>query len=63
MTKTQAADLRAKWIQQGDPPPPCDHRTQALADGYLTGRYYCLACGESIVHTHTPSFSNTLLID
>jgi len=60
MTQAQANDLQTRWKQRGDPPPPCDHRTQALAYGYLAGMYFCLTCGQSIVHTHnSPSFPST----
>ena len=43
MTTAQAADLQAKWKQQGDPPPLCEHPVQELAHlarsdtGYLDG--------------------------
>jgi len=61
MTKMQAADLRAKWRQQGDPPPLCKHPVQELAHlarsdtGYLMGTYHCRECGEAIVYTHPPN--------
>ena len=51
MTKDEAAALRAKRKQRGDPPPPCMHRLQQLApsdEGYVTTTYYCLDCGEVI---------------
>jgi ferredoxin len=50
MTKAQAAELRTIWEQRGDP-QPCDHPNQELEnseDGYLTGAYHCLTCGECI---------------
>jgi len=68
MTKAQAADLQAKWIQQV-PPPLCEHPIQELArlarsgknyrKGYLIGTYHCCECGEAIVYIRKPpSFSN-----
>ena len=69
MTNIQAIDLQAKWKQQ-HPLPRCEHPIQELAhlaqsdDGYTTGKYHCLACGESLVHTYkVPPFSNAPLID
>jgi hypothetical protein len=50
MTKDQAAELQVKWKQQ-DPPRLCEHQKIDLErneDGYVTGRYYCLTCGEAI---------------
>jgi hypothetical protein len=68
MTQAQAADLKTKWKQQGDPPPLCEHPIQELArlvrsdEGYLMGTYHCHECGEAIVHTHKPP-AFTPLID
>ena len=69
MTKAQAATLQAKWNQQGNPPPPCEHPIQELAhlarsdDDYITGTYHCRECGEEIVHTYKvpPLFSPPLI--
>ena len=61
MTTAQAADLQAKWKQQGDPPPLCEHPIQELArlarsdKGYLMGTYHCRECGNAIVYTHPPN--------
>ena len=52
MTSAQAAALQAKWKERVDP-LPCDHLNQELEsrDGvYLTGKYHCIACGESVPH-------------
>ena len=51
VTKAEAAALRSKWKQRGDPPQPCTHPIQQLApsdEGYVTTTYYCLECGEVI---------------
>ncbi len=51
MTKAQAAQLEAKWKEQGDPLPLCEHPNQELEaseGGYLTGNYHCTDCGESV---------------
>jgi hypothetical protein len=51
MTKAQAAEIRAKWKQRGDPLSSCQHQTQELApsdEGYVTTTYFCLECGEVI---------------
>jgi hypothetical protein len=50
MTKGEAADLQATWTQQGDP-PLCVHLKIDLErseDGYMTGKYRCLGCGQSV---------------
>ncbi len=55
MTQAQASDLKKKRKQQGDPPPICAHPIQALghsADDYVTFTYYCIECGEEIVHNY-----------
>ena len=52
MTKAQAAQLEAKWKEQGDPLPLCEHPNQELEaseGGYVTGNYHCTDCGESFV--------------
>ena len=65
LTKVQAADLQAIWIELGS--PLCEHRRIDLErseDGYLTGNYHCRECGETIVRTYrVPPFSNAPLID
>jgi hypothetical protein len=67
MTKTQAAELQAKWGQQGGT-PICEHPIQEFArlvrsdEGYLMGTYHCRECGEASVHTHKPP-AFTPLID
>jgi hypothetical protein len=56
MNKAQAAGLREKWSKLVHP-SPCDHLNQEMentADGYLTGIYYCTACGASVPHTVIP---------
>jgi hypothetical protein len=56
MTKTQAAELQTKWIQQGDPPPLCEHWIQELTSsdlddqGHVLNTYHCRQCGELFVH-------------
>ena len=50
MTNTEAAVLQTEWKQLVNP-PRCEHLSLGLQsrDGvYLTGKYYCLACGESV---------------
>jgi hypothetical protein len=50
MTVAEAAVLRVKWEQRVQP-APCMHLTLELeqnASGYLTGKYNCIACGESV---------------
>lgn len=57
MTKTHAAALQAKWKQLPDP-PLCEHLDQEMEhseNGYLTGHYHCLVCGESVVHSSSLS--------
>ncbi|NWF71809.1 MAG: hypothetical protein HXY51_02020 [Nitrospirae bacterium] len=49
MTKDQAAELQAKWHQQGD--HYCEHlkvEVECSNDGELTGNSYCLACGAAV---------------
>ena len=63
MTQDQAADLQAKWKQQGDPPSLCRHMVQELSlsglhdESHLLRTYHCLECGEAIVHTLTARHS------
>ena len=50
MRKEQAAELQAKWNQQGDP-PACAHPNLELEvsdSGYLTGNHHCIDCGETV---------------
>ena len=50
MTKVQATALQEQWTKQIDP-VPCGHTKQEMEHtdtGYLTGIYYCAACGESV---------------
>jgi len=50
MTKTQAAELQAKWHQQGES-PNCEHikvELECSNDSHLTGNYHCLACGGAV---------------
>ena len=69
MTKLldHATALQAKWEQQVDPPPDCEHLSQVASlvmlskDGYVTSTYYCRDCGEAIVRTYkSPTFSGML---
>jgi len=62
MTKTHAADIHARWKQQGE--PLCEHPIQELVrlarsdDGVLMGTYHCRECGEAIIYIHrSPPFS------
>ena len=62
MTKTHAADIHAKWKQQGE--PLCEHSIQELVclarsdDGVLMGTYHCRECREAIIYIHrSPPFS------
>lgn len=51
LTKAQADDLQAIWIELGS--PPCEHRRIDLErneDGCMTGAYRCLACGDAVSH-------------
>jgi len=51
LTKVQARDLQETWIELGS--PLCDHRKIDLErneDGYMTGNYRCLACGDAVSH-------------
>jgi hypothetical protein len=62
MTKTHAAEIHAKWNQQGE--PFCEHPIQefvrlARSDGgVLMGTYHCRECGEAIIYIdRSPPFS------
>ena len=51
MTKTQAAELRAKWNYQVKYPSLCEHLkvdVERNEDGYVTGSYRCTACGDAV---------------
>ena len=51
MTKTQAAELQAKWNRQVKYPPVCEHLkvdVERNEDGYVTGSYRCTACGDAL---------------
>jgi hypothetical protein len=55
MTRRQAAELRMKWNQQGNS-PPCAHSRLELErsdNGYLTGHYICIVCGEAVTQPRT----------
>ena len=50
MTVTQGADLQVKWSQRVNR-TPCTHPKLELEwndQGYLTGDYVCIRCGESM---------------
>ncbi|NWF73099.1 MAG: hypothetical protein HXY51_08705 [Nitrospirae bacterium] len=50
MTKDQAAELQAKWHQQGES-LICEHlkvEVECSNDGELMGNSYCLACGAAV---------------
>ena len=52
MTTAQAAELRVKWNLRVDP-PQCEHLNLELEwsdNGYVTGNYNCILCGESVTH-------------
>lgn len=70
MTKAQAADLHAKWKQEGDPPPACQHALQELASselddhGHVLNTYHCRDCGKRILHRLMGnSLSHSLLME
>jgi hypothetical protein len=51
MTHAQLVALRDKWQLRGDS-VKCHHPNLELEshdDGYVTGQYHCLACGESVI--------------
>ena len=50
MTVNQGADLQVKWKQRVNR-TPCKHSKLELEwndQGYLTGDYVCIRCGESV---------------
>ena len=50
MTKDQATALQLRWKQRAYP-IPCDHLTLELernGEGYETGKYICVLCGEFV---------------
>jgi hypothetical protein len=62
MTRTNAANIHAKWKQQGE--PLCEHPIQELVrlarseDGVLLGTYQCRECGEAIIYIdRSPPFA------
>jgi len=49
MRKAQAVDLQATWNHAGS--PLCEHLKvdfERTENGYLTGNYFCIACGQSV---------------
>lgn len=51
MTTTQAAELRLKWKEKARQ-PPCEHLNLELEwteNGFRTGYYSCIVCGEQVV--------------
>jgi hypothetical protein len=51
MTKTQAAELQAKWNRHVKYPRLCEHRNidmERSEDGYVTGSYRCTTCGDAV---------------
>ena len=51
MTKAEAAQLQAKWKEQGGQ-TLCEHRNQEMEhsdSGYLMGNFHCTECGEHLV--------------
>lgn len=62
MTQDQAANIHAKWKQDGE--RICEHPIQELVrlsrsdDGVLLGSYHCRECGEAIIYIdRSPPFS------
>jgi hypothetical protein len=54
MTTARAATLRAKWKQRAAP-SHCEHRyleVEGIALGHSADNYYCIMCGECVVHNH-----------
>jgi hypothetical protein len=50
VTTAQAAELRVKWNLRVDP-EECEHLNLELEwsdNGYMTGNYNCILCGESV---------------
>jgi hypothetical protein len=55
MTKAEADALQVKWTQQGDP-PLCEYLKidlERIEDGYMTGTYRYLTCGDAMVRYHS----------
>ena len=54
MTINQGVDLQVKWKQRADR-TACKHPRQELEwdeQGYLTGDYVCILCGESVAQRY-----------
>jgi hypothetical protein len=54
MTINQGVDLQVKWKQRADR-TACKHPRLELEwdeQGYLTGDYVCILCGESVAQRH-----------
>jgi hypothetical protein len=52
MTKSQAAQIQAKWQALGHPQGYCWHLNLEMEQseaGYLTGNFHCTDCGEHLV--------------
>lgn len=50
MTVSQAVELRLKWKERVNF-PPCEHldlKLERTDNGYLTGNYNCIVCGEAV---------------
>ena len=55
MTIKQGAELRKKWKERVNP-PACEHLNLELErsdNGYLTGNYTCILCGEAAAQRQT----------
>jgi hypothetical protein len=69
MTQAQAANIHAKWKQQGNSPSSCEHLSQEARhvaqsdDGHVTSTYHCRQCGEEIIRTYKSLPSNKTPID
>ncbi|MEO6307502.1 MAG: hypothetical protein ABIO96_06610 [Nitrospiraceae bacterium] len=64
MTQDQAANIHAKWKQDGE--RICEHPIQEWVrlarsdDGVLLGSYHCRECGEAIIYIdRSPPFSKS----
>jgi hypothetical protein len=56
MTTTQAAALRVKWKQRGEP-LRCEHLNLELEredSGVFTGNFHCSVCGELVPRKDDP---------
>lgn len=55
MTGDESQKLRDAWKIRGA--SLCDHKLlelERMPDGYVTGNYYCMSCGESVICTKSP---------